>query len=327
MSSICLIWDYAVDAARIQPDSCRLAAVQQYNSDQASVLSGYRVLKKMSKRSFHNKVSVISGAAGGIGTELCRGILAQGGTVIALDLDEAGLKALPAKLSTDGSLEQPPQSNPSRLHCYRIDLTNYARVQALYKKIKSRHPRIDYLFNNAGLVHRSSFLKTDVRVFRKVMDVNLWASVHLSKVFLPDLIESKGAIAITSSVAGFAPLYGRSFYCASKFALQGAFESIRSEVQHLGVDVCIISPGFTKTRFEQAALGVDGKRVTHARSTVGQYDTPEHVATEILAAVRRRRSFTVLSPIGQISWFLRRFCPACYSYLMRRTLASELNQE
>ncbi|MCP5500525.1 MAG: SDR family oxidoreductase [Leptospiraceae bacterium] len=269
------------------------------------------------KHSYKKRVAVVTGAAGGIGKELCYGITKREGTVLALDRDEEGLKVLKEGAGT----------SKEKIFTYKLDITSYEDVKKTYEKIKEEHRTIDFLFNNAGAVHRSSFLKTDVSVFHRVMNVNLWGSVYMSQIFLPDLIQTKGAIAITSSVAGFAPLYGRSFYCASKFALHGAFESIRSELKDYGVDVCIVSPGFTKTGFEKAALGTDGNLLKRERTSVGKYDTPENVAGQILSAVEKGKKFTVLTSVGKLSLFLRKIFPGLYDIMMYRSLHSELENE
>jgi NAD(P)-dependent dehydrogenase (short-subunit alcohol dehydrogenase family) len=188
----------------------------------------------------------------------------------------------------------------------------------------ARFGGLDAVACNAGISQRSLFAETDVAVYRRVMDVNFFGALHVAKPALPWLLERRGLVLVTSSIAGFAPLLGRTGYCASKYALHGLFETLRCELAPRGVDVLIVCPGFTATGIERAALGADGAPADHPQSRVGGQATPEQVADAILRAAERGRRLLVLSPTGHVTRALTRLWPRAYERLMQRALRSEL---
>ena len=268
------------------------------------------------KRIFKDRVVVVTGAAGGIGREIVRELLKRGAIVVAVDINPDSLRQLKKEMEKSG-----------KIFTYDVDITDFDQVQKLADSVHEKIGKITYIFNNAGAVHRSLFIDTRVEVFRKVIDVNLWGATHITKAFIRDVIETKGAIEVTSSVAGFAPLYGRTFYSASKYALHGLFETLRSELRGTGVTVTIVTPGFTRTPFEQAALGADGKRRTRPRKKVGKYLTPQKVAKAIVRGIERKRRLVIISPVARLSYLLTRCCPVVYEYLMYRSVKDEFNKE
>ena len=264
------------------------------------------------KRDFRGKVAVVTGAGGGIGREIVKELLHRGAKVVAVDINPGLLKRLRENLGRYGAL-----------YTYRIDITDFNSVKDLAGNVHREVGKVSYIFNNAGAVHRSLFVETKVEVFKKVVDVNLWGSTYITKVFINDVIENRGAIEVTASVAAFAPLYGRTFYAASKYALRGLFETLRSELKETGVTVTIVAPGFTKTPFEQAAMGPDGSRLKRPRKKVGKYLKPEKVARKIVKSVERNKKFVVLSTVGKLSYLFTRCCPSLYEFLMYKSVKGE----
>jgi NAD(P)-dependent dehydrogenase (short-subunit alcohol dehydrogenase family) len=186
-----------------------------------------------------------------------------------------------------------------------------------------RYGRIDVLVNNAGAVHRSLFRDTDVEVYRKVMDVNFFGSLHCTRAALPHLLQSRGLIVVTSSIAGVAPLYGRTGYAASKHALHGLFESLRCELSDTGVRVMMVCPSFTRSGFEQAAMGPHGDPAGTRRSMTGKLAEPAEVADAVVRAAGRGRDLVVLSFLGKLSYYLSRLAPGWYSRGMVRRLKDQ----
>jgi len=266
------------------------------------------------RRDFSDKVVFLTGAAGGMGTALARTFAAAGSKLVLTDRDADGLAALAARLQEEGAdcLALP------------LDVTDEAACVAAVARGVERFGRLDVLVNNAGITHRSAFGRTDPAVFRRVMDVNLFGSLFCARAALPHLIASQGLIIVISSIAGFAPLLGRTGYAASKHALHGLFDSLRSEVQPAGVDVTIVCPGFTATGIDRHALGEDGRPTDHPQSTTGQVASPDDVAAAVLKAAARSRRLLVLSFIGRLTRLMTKLCPGLYERLMARSLRSEL---
>ena len=199
--------------------------------------------------SFERKVVVVTGAAGGIGRALCFRFGRAGAHIAALDQDAAGSETLAQELAEAGI----------EAAAYVCDVTDADQCRETMRGVEEQFGGIDLLINNAGITQRSLFAKTEISVYQKVMAVNFFGSLYCTKAALDSLIARKGMIIVTSSVAGFTPLLGRSGYAASKHALHGLFETLRCELASQGVRVMIVCPGFTATNIERNALDGSGR--------------------------------------------------------------------
>jgi short-subunit dehydrogenase len=176
------------------------------------------------------------------------------------------------------------------------------------------------------MTHRSAFVDTDPAVIRKVMEVNYLGSAYITRAALPSLIKRRGAIVVVTSVAGFAPVLGRTGYAGSKHALHGLFDTLRAELRPEGVDVTVISPTFVDTDMQQRALGADGEVTDHPQSRVGDQVDPGEVADKIYRAVERRKRWVVIGSIGHVTRIMTAIAPGLYERMMARSLRSELER-
>jgi NAD(P)-dependent dehydrogenase (short-subunit alcohol dehydrogenase family) len=207
------------------------------------------------------------------------------------------------------------------------DVTDPGQCAKAIAAARERFGGIDVLIANAGVSHRSLFLETELAVYRRVMDVNFFGALQLVKAAQEALLATRGQVVAISSVAGFAPLLGRSGYCASKHALQGFFGTLRAELAPHGVKVLVVCPGFTATGIEHHALDGRGAPAAHPQSRVGRQARPEDVADAVYQALRRGRRELVLTPVGRLSRWLVRLSPRVYEHLMTRSLRVELERE
>jgi NAD(P)-dependent dehydrogenase (short-subunit alcohol dehydrogenase family) len=268
-------------------------------------------------RDFRDKTVVITGAAGGIGSAFAHRFGQAGAKLGLLDLSAEGLEALSADL----------RARDIDNVAVTCDVTNPDDCQTAMAGVIKSYGGIDVLINNAGIGHRSAFRDTNLDVFRRVMDVNFFGSLYCAKATLESLIERKGLIIVISSVAGFSPLYGRSGYAASKHALHGLFDSLRTELVQTGVDVMIVCPGFTATPISTSALGADGQITLHPRSTFGRIAQPAEVAAAVFgAACSGKKRLVILSSVGRLTRIVHKIFPGIYERLMSRSLSSELRR-
>lgn len=272
----------------------------------------------MSLRSFTDRCVVITGAAGGLGQALVHAFLQAGSRVVALDRDAQALDALQRSIFTST-----PNQTPSLLTAV-CDVTQLPACEAAMAQATARFGGIDVLINNAGIAHRSAFADTQVDVLRRVMDVNFFGAVHCTHAAIASLRQRQGMVIAISSVAGFSPLIGRTGYAASKHALHGFLDSLRTEVQDDGVDVLIVCPSFIDTGIDRAALGADGQPAAHARKTTGATTQPAEVAAAILLAARQRRQLLLFSFTAKAAWWLSRLWPTRYAAIMKRRLQTEI---
>ena len=260
------------------------------------------------------KVALITGGAGGIGFALARRFGAAGCRVALLDVDDQGLSERSAALA-DANVEHLAR---------RCDVTDRADVEAAVREVCDRFGGVDLLFNNAGMSHRSAFRDTAAVVYERVLAVNVFGSLYCAQAALPSLLQRQGVIVVTSSIAGFSPLLGRTGYCASKYALHGMFETARAELLGTGVGVLIVCPSFVDTAIVANALDASGNRTGKPRVEIGHAVSPDYVAERILAAVRRRRRFLVLSATGRAALVVSRLAPGLYERFIHWRFADEL---
>jgi len=183
------------------------------------------------------------------------------------------------------------------------------------------------LVNNAGMSQRSGFASTGLAVIRRVMDVNFYGAVHCTQAALPQLVAARGLIVAVSSVAGYTPLIARTGYAASKHAMHGFFESLRTELAPAGVDVMMVCPSFIATHIDRNAIGGDGQPVQHAQVTTGSRLSPEAVAERIFAGAVRSRRLLLVGRTAWQAWWVSRLAPALYEKLMARRLSGELESD
>jgi NAD(P)-dependent dehydrogenase (short-subunit alcohol dehydrogenase family) len=264
-----------------------------------------------------NQVVLITGAAGGIGSALAQRYARAGAGLILLDLDAEGLARISTRLTEDGT---------QVVTCV-CDLTDEGACRAAVAEGVAVFGGVDILINNAGRTHLSFVDETESSVFRRIMDINFFGAVHVTLATLPSLLERRGSIAVMSSVAGFAPLSGRSGYAASKHALHGFFESLRGEVAARGVRVTMVCPSFTRSGIGSNALGAREGAAPRPQTMTGRTMEPEEVADAVFRGVERGRRLIVLSPVGKLSYLLSRFAPRIYESLMVRRLVTGTRSE
>ncbi len=259
----------------------------------------------------NDKVVVLSGAAGGLGRAMAEGFVAKGARVALLDRDGEGVRTLAAALGAQ-ALAIP------------CDITDEAACTKAIQQVLDTFGGVDVLMNNAGISQRSLFAETQTSVIEKVMAVNFFGAVYLTKAALPSIVQRKGLIAAVSSPAGFAPLVGRTGYAASKHALHGFFESLRTEVARDGVSVLMICPAFTRTGIDANALGGDGAvKGKTGRQEVGKAMTPEEVAKEVVRAVERRERLLLVGMVSKAGYWLSRLLPERYEAIMLQRQSGE----
>jgi len=268
------------------------------------------------RRDYRERTVVISGAAGGMGRALSLRFGLLGARVGIIDMEEQALEQFSRELTERGIKNA----------AVTLDITKEKACKQALDAISGKLGCIYALVNNAGITQRSAFEKTRPDVFRRVMDVNFFGSLYLTKAALPNLIASRGQIIVISSIAGFAPLLGRPGYAASKHALQGFFSSLRPELSPYGITITIVCPGFTKTGINRNALDWDGTKTLHPQSTLGKVADPWETAGVIIHGAMNNRPLVIHSTVGRLTYLMMKIAPGLYERLMARSLRSELER-
>jgi NAD(P)-dependent dehydrogenase (short-subunit alcohol dehydrogenase family) len=268
---------------------------------------------RLAPGALRGRVVVVTGAAGGLGAALVRCCARAGARVAALDVDGARAEAIATELRADGH-------TALGLAC---DITDRAQAEAAVAAVQRQWGGIDWLINNAGISARCLLREAAPQVLQQVMAVNFFGAAHCTAAALPSLIARRGQIVAVSSIAGFSPLVGRTAYAASKHALHGFFDSLRSELRADGVGVMLACPAFVATGIERAALGADGHPAGSARVTSGREAEPSWVAERIVADALAHRHLSLPSPLARAAWWLSRFAPSIYERRMLRSQGGE----
>lgn len=182
---------------------------------------------------------------------------------------------------------------------------------------------IHILINNAGISMRGLLTETKPEVLEKVMGVNFWGTVHLSRLALPHLLQTRGSLVAVSSIAGKRGLPGRCAYSASKFAVEGFMQSVRTENLHKGLHVLVACPGFTASGIRNTALGPGGQIQGESPRDESKMMTAEAVAESIYQAIRNRKKTLVLTLNGKLTVFLSKFFPTFTDLLIFKHMSKE----
>jgi len=241
-------------------------------------------------RNLAGKRVVLTGASSGIGRALA-GELARAGANLALaarsadKLDEAA-----------GTL----QGAGGKVVAIPTDLVVPEEREKLIRAAAEKLGGIDILINNAGVASWGHFANSDEAVLREVMEVNFFAPADLIRLAIPILTRGdEPAIVNVSSMCGRRGMPAWPEYSASKFALSGLSESLRSEMARFGIDVILAVPGMTRTNLREHMLRNEGKAKIDFEAGL----PPEQVAAQIVRAIRRGKSEIVIG--SDAKWMLR----------------------
>jgi short-subunit dehydrogenase len=255
---------------------------------------------------FENKVVAITGGSDGIGKALVDSLIKLGAKVATCGRNQDKLYDLQVKHS----------GRP--LHTLVADVSNLNDCKNFINSTISTFGGIDILINNAGISMRALLKDAEIDVFKKVMDINYYGMVYCTKLALHSIVERKGTIVGVSSIAGYRGLPGRSGYSASKFAVNGWLEAVRTELLDDGVNVMWVCPGFTSSNIRNAALNNKGQM--HGESPMDEVAmmSSEECAAHILKAIEKRKRTLVLTFTGKRTVFMNKFFPSWTDKLTKK---------
>jgi len=262
---------------------------------------------------FNNKTIWITGASSGIG-EACAYLLAKEKANLVLTALEADtlIEVQKKCIALGGKCEILP-----------YDLSNIEDIPALVEKALEFFGRIDIMYNNAGISQRAKAGDTLFEVDKKIMDVNFFAPVRITKLLLPKMIETGGGTLVTTtSISGRFGFPLRSAYCASKHALYGFFETVHAEYYNQNIRCVMVCPGRVQTNISFYALEKNGKQ--HGKLDAGQANgiSVEKAAKKIVKAIRQQKPEILVGGKELLMVYFKRFIP-----LLCRKLARKIKSE
>ncbi len=252
---------------------------------------------------------VVTGASSGIGKAMAEDALARGAKVAVCARNMDKLQGL--------------FSNTEHLLCFGADVSKEVDCKAFIDAVIQRWGAVDVLINNAGISMRALFEDVDLEVIKELMGVNFWGTVYCTKYALPSILKRKGVIAGISSVAGYRGLPARTGYSASKFAMQGFLESLRTELLHSGAHVMWVSPGFTASNIRNMARSSDGSAQAETPLNESKLMSAETCAGIILDGIEQRKRTIVMTGQGKLAVWLNKLFPALADKLVYKHFLNE----
>jgi NAD(P)-dependent dehydrogenase (short-subunit alcohol dehydrogenase family) len=257
----------------------------------------------------------ITGAASGIGRAAALAVARRGGRLFLTDINAAGLEETAALAREAGG-----EVAASRA----LDISSYEAVKAFADEIQAAHGAMQVVMNIAGIALYAAVEDTTHRHWQKLIAVNLWGPIHGIECFLPGMIQARrGHIVTVSSASGIMGAPVHAAYAAAKFGLVGISEVLRYDLKRHNLGVTVVCPGAVDTPLKNTVeiLGVDpnspGVKTLKARFS-GHAVSPERVAGQILRAIEKEQFLVITSFDIKLLYFLKRFVPPLYHYVMTR---------
>ena len=260
-----------------------------------------------------DKVVIITGGSSGIGRALAHQFGKEGARIMITGRNREALSGVEASLKAAGI----------EVLAFQADVSKEEDNKTMAQYAVDQWGGIDILINNAGISMRALFEEVDLDVVKKVMDINFYGALYATKYCLPYIIRRKGSVVGVSSIAGYRGLPGRVGYSASKFALQGFLEVLRTEMLKKGVHILTACPGFTASNIRKTALTKDGTAQGESPRDESKEMSAEQCALLIYRATRKRKKHLVLTTQGKLVVWMNKFFPGFMDKMVYNALAKE----
>lgn len=265
----------------------------------------------------HGKTFVVTGAGNGIGRELSIQLTKSGAKVAGLDLSESGLAETKSLAGSDA------------FESYKVDISNLNQVAISKDEVLARFKEVDGVINVAGIIQ--PFVRVNEMSFdqiKKVMDVNFYGLLNVTKSYLPHLIaRSEAHIANVSSMGGFVPVPGQSIYGASKAAVKLLTEGLYSELKGTGVGVTAIFPGAIATEIVVNSGVMSAEEMKQMAAKAGPERRTTSVgeaARAIIDAIEKKKFHVLIGSDAKTMYFLSRLMPEKAANLIYENMKSLL---
>lgn len=267
------------------------------------------------------QVFLITGAAGGIGSETAVRLAKRGAQLALCDLDEAALTALIVRLDV---------SNLGGSHlAIKTNVTSMASCQAAVDAAKQYFGRIDVVWANAGISAFAPIELLDFTEWHRVIEVNLLGTYNIIKAALPSVIESAGYVAMTASGASWAHSPSHSAYAASKAAVEALANSMRVELADRGVDVGVFHPMWIRTAMvteKQAHNAAFNVFLNALPAPLRKMSEVDELAAVLERAFERRTSKVIYPRYNWLLHGIRAFLPSRLLTRTTRKIAPEVRR-
>jgi dehydrogenase/reductase SDR family protein 7B len=251
---------------------------------------------------FNDKVVWITGASSGIGEALAYAYSVRGARLILSSRREDELARV-----------RQACANPEKVKILPLDLSDTPSLEGKTTEAIACFGHIDIMMHNGGITQRSLIIETNLDVHRRVMELDYFSYVAITKALLPHFMERKaGHFVVTSSIMGKIGTPMRSAYAAAKHALHGFFDCLRAEVSASNIRVTILTPGYISTNISFHALTKEGTKLGVQSENISKGLAPGKAAVQILKAIEKGLYETYIGKFSgeKIALWLNRLSPA-----------------
>lgn len=255
------------------------------------------------------KVVWITGASSGIGEALAYEFNKKGANVI---LSARRVEELER-------VKENCQNSEETVRTLHLDLSDTDSFPEKTAEALKYFGTVDMLINNGGVSQRAHAVNSTMESIRRVMEVNFFGSIGLTKALLPTMINQKsGHIVVISSVMGKLGTKYRSAYAASKHALHGWFDCLRQEAYEHHIDVTVVCPGFIKTNVTKNALTADGSKYNQMEDAQKTAMPPGEFAQRLLPKLAKRKEEVYIGGTEILAVYVKRLSPRLLNKILKR---------
>ncbi len=260
----------------------------------------------MGHRALADRRILITGASSGIGRSLAKELAPFGPNLLLVARQRKPLEQLAEELLTRGA---------ANALVFAGDITDPQTREAVFQQVHADWSALDLLINNAGISAHGRFVDNSESTLRQILEVNFFAATELTRLAIPMLRKGEDPLIVNvGSILGHRGIPFNSEYCASKFALRGWSEALRPELNREDIDLLLVSPGSTDTKFFDHLLSGKGSLPWAESKGIA----PEEVARQIVRGIQRRRPEIFPNWRGRSLVILNRFFPRLVDRIMRR---------
>ncbi len=258
---------------------------------------------------YKDKVIWITGASSGVGEAL----------VYAFNNEKAQLIISSHEPEELERVKKNCKYEPEKIFVLPFNLLEHDKIPELAKSVIEKFKKVDILFNAGGVSQRALAKDTAIEVDKRIMDINYFGTIILTKALLPEMIKNKsGHIAVMTSLAGKFEIPLRSAYAASKHALHGFFDTLRAEIYDDNIKITLFCPAYIRTNIAKNALTKDGSPQNFNDPGAEKGTSPEEFAQLALKSIRKGKQEVISGGKEKYGVYIKRFFPKLFSKIIRK---------
>ena len=266
-------------------------------------------------RIFDGATAIVTGGASGIGRALAEELAKRGCEVVLADLQIELAQGVASGICNYGG----------KAEAVKIDVTDFSSMQRLVQETVRRTGRLDYIFNNAGIVIGGSINLYSIEDWNQVVDVNLRGVINgIQATYKTMLAQGFGHIINTASMAGLMPGPGNVVYTTTKHAVVGLSISLRAEAAQMGIRVSVLCPGVVRTpilegggKYGKMLIDIPPEQIRRLWEKLKPM-SPNLFAKKVLKSVAKNKAIIIVPSWWKVYWWINRLSPSLGNSLAQK---------